>query len=50
LDHYNQTLSALLNEMSTDKASAETQPLYESCLEARRALHDHEREHGCCLD
>ena len=47
LDHYHQALSALLNEMNTDKAASETQPLYEMCLEARKALHDHEREHGC---
>ena len=47
LDHYTQTFSALLNEMSAEKASEETKSLCESCYEARRALHDHERDHRC---
>jgi hypothetical protein len=50
LDHYNQTFSGLLDRMSTDRCSEETRMLYNSCLEARRELHDHARDHGCSVD
>ena len=50
LDHYTQTFTKLLGQMTAEKASAETKGLYDSCVEAREALHDHERKHGCLRD
>ncbi len=47
LDHYTETFLGLFEKMGEDMASTETQGLYEACLEARKALHDHERDHGC---
>lgn len=47
LDHYNVSLCALLEAMTTEKASGETEALYRTCLEAKNALEDHEREHRC---
>jgi hypothetical protein len=47
LDVYASTYLGLLDHMRADKASNESRTLYESCVEARKALHDHERDHGC---
>lgn len=48
---YNQFLAGeLIKGMSMEKASAETNPFYQSYLEARRTLHDHQQEHGCSSD
>ena len=47
LDNYNQTFSALLDKMTPDAVIDETKSLYESCREARNALQEHKRDHGC---
>ena len=47
LDHYSNTIAVLIEEMTPDEASSETKAIYESCLEAGRALRNHEHEHGC---
>lgn len=38
LDHYTEIFSDLLDRMSTERASAEISALYDSCIEARKAL------------
>jgi hypothetical protein len=47
LDHYNLSFCALLEKMTTDKATGEAEALYQICIEAKNALQEHEREHGC---
>jgi hypothetical protein len=47
LDHYNQTLALLLDEMPVDDAAIQVRSALKACVEARKQLADHEREHGC---
>jgi hypothetical protein len=47
LDHYNRSLSTLLDKMPLAEACKELQSLFDACVEARKKLADHEREHGC---
>jgi hypothetical protein len=46
-DHYNQTLCSLLGTMSVKGATWLVADLYTESTEARKALEQHEREHGC---
>jgi hypothetical protein len=47
LDHYNHSLAVLMNEMPLDEASNSAQGIFDACIEARKQLTEHEREHGC---
>jgi hypothetical protein len=47
LSHYNQSLSGLLDKMPVEAAGKELVGLFDACVEARKKLADHEREHGC---
>jgi hypothetical protein len=47
LAHYNHTLSGLLDKMPVEEAGKELQSLFDACVEARKKLAEHEREHGC---
>jgi hypothetical protein len=47
LDHYNQTLALLLDEMPVDEAAIQVRSALKACVEARDRLAAHEREHGC---
>ncbi len=46
-DHYNQTLCALLEVTSVEGATLLAENLFDECAAAKKALHRHERKHGC---
>jgi hypothetical protein len=48
-DHYNRKLAELLNVMSAEEAIERVHKLYGVAIEARKALQQHEGEHGCAL-
>jgi hypothetical protein len=50
LDHYTQTIAVLIEEMTPEEATVETKVIYDSCVEARTALYNHERDHECSRD
>jgi hypothetical protein len=47
MDHYNNTFALLLDEMPIAEATKEVQSIYNACVEARKQLVKHEREHEC---
>jgi hypothetical protein len=47
LEDYHRILVALLDMMSEPEARKEVQFGWDSCMEARNRLAEHEREHGC---
>jgi hypothetical protein len=42
-----QHTAALLEVLTADRARKDTQALYESCIEARDALEQHDQSHRC---
>jgi hypothetical protein len=46
MDHYNNTFALLLDEMPMAEAT-KVQGIYDACVEARKHLVVHEREHEC---
>jgi hypothetical protein len=42
-----QHTAALLEVMTADKGGADAQALYDSCVEAREALEQHDQNHKC---
>jgi hypothetical protein len=47
MDHYNNTFALLLDETPMAEATKEVQGIYDACVEARKQLVEHEREHEC---
>jgi hypothetical protein len=47
LTEYHHTLAGLLDTRTVDEAAEETNGLYGACMNARAALQEHERAHGC---
>jgi hypothetical protein len=45
--HYHNTFALFLDEMPMDEASKEVRGTYDACVEARKQLVMHEREHEC---